>query len=275
MMLARIFSLIGPFRLRAAGIHFLISLVIVITVFVAMLSIWYPSPLFQVVGGMTVLAWIAVVDLTIGPLLTLVVANPKKTRRHLMKDFSVIAVLQLAALAYGLHVMYTGRPVYLIFVQDRMDLVRESEVSDLPKYAALLPQFNTIPKWGVETIGAQIPTDINERNEMLFSAFDGVDYQNAPKYYVPYEKTAAQMQKVAAHVLTLLPLLKNPDNVARINKGVAELNAPINDVAVLSVVFDGNDNSVFLFVRNEPERRIQVYLSERFPNIPKPTATKP
>jgi hypothetical protein len=274
MMLTRILSLIDPFRLRAAGIHFLISLVIVVAVFVAMLSIWYPSPLFQIIGGWKVLVLIAIVDLTIGPCLTLVAANPIKTRRHLMMDLSVIAVLQLAALAYGLHAMYVGRPVYLIFVKDRMDLVRESEVSDLPKYAARLPQYKEFPKWGVETIGAELPTDPKEINEMTFASFDGVDYQNAPRFYVPYEKTAAKMQKVAAPVSALLPLLKNPDDVAQINKAVAELNAPINDVVVLSVVFDGNANSAFLFVKNEPLRRIHVYLTEDFPEIPRPKVSK-
>lgn len=109
---------------------------------------------------------------------------------------------------------------------------------------------------------------------MTFASFEGVDYQNAPKYYVPYEKTADKMKTVAAPVSALLPLLKDPDNVAKINQAVAELKAPINDVVVLSVVFDGNANSAFLFVKNEPQRRTHVYLSENFPNIPKPKVTK-
>ena len=42
---------------------------------------------------------------------SLVIFNPAKTRRHLVMDFTVIGLLQVAALAYGLWTVFVARPV--------------------------------------------------------------------------------------------------------------------------------------------------------------------
>src|SRR6185437_826570 len=115
-------------RFEASAIHFALSRVVAATTFSLIRLVWYPGPLFTAAGGVKLFALIAGVDVTLGPLLTLVVFVPGKW--GLRFDLTVIATLQACALAYGCHVLFASRPVYLIFVKDRFELVRAEEVAD-------------------------------------------------------------------------------------------------------------------------------------------------
>jgi len=79
-----------------------------------------------------------------GPLLTLVVFDRRKPRTALVRDLTIIAVLQLAALAYGLHTVYIARPVALVYEGGRFRLVtandvREEELPNAPQAYRTLP----------------------------------------------------------------------------------------------------------------------------------------
>jgi len=56
-----------------------------------MILVWYPPPLFQLLGGFELLLLIVAVDIALGPLLTLVVF--KSGKKRLKFDLSVIALL--------------------------------------------------------------------------------------------------------------------------------------------------------------------------------------
>ena len=86
-------------RWKAAAIHLSLSALIAATVVTVMLLVWYPPPHFHAMGGEGLLKVLVGVDVTLGPLLTLIIFNPKK--KSLRFDLSVIAALQVAALAYG------------------------------------------------------------------------------------------------------------------------------------------------------------------------------
>src|SRR5262249_31768987 len=86
-------------RWQAAPIHLLISAAIATAVVSSMLLLWYPRPFFAAAGGATLLVLLIGVDVVLGPLLTLVVYDPRK--KTLALDLAIIAALQLAALAYG------------------------------------------------------------------------------------------------------------------------------------------------------------------------------
>ena len=92
-----------------------------------MLLLWYPRPYFHAAGGQTLLLLLIGVDVVVGPLLTLIVFDPRKKR--LKFDLAVIAVLQVAALAYGGydHVRRAAR-VYVAFVGDRFELVAANAI---------------------------------------------------------------------------------------------------------------------------------------------------
>jgi hypothetical protein len=55
------------------------------------------------------------VDLVLGPLLTLVVFNPRKARHLIAFDLSCIGVTQVAALVWGFYAVHSQRPVAVSF----------------------------------------------------------------------------------------------------------------------------------------------------------------
>lgn len=104
-----------PRRLRAAGIHFAISLAIFAVAMYLMLVHWYPGFHFTVDGGWQGTRIMVGVDLVLGPLLTLIIFNPRKARRLIVLDLGCIAAIQLAALAWGFYAIEGQRPVGLNF----------------------------------------------------------------------------------------------------------------------------------------------------------------
>src|SRR5690554_4782220 len=87
------------FRIKCAAVHLLLSLIFAVTLYWLVFYIWYPQPLSVAVGVGSIFLMVLVVDMVLGPLLTFLVS--KKDKASLIFDWSVIAVLQIAALAYG------------------------------------------------------------------------------------------------------------------------------------------------------------------------------
>ena len=182
-------------RWKAAAIHLGICALIALAVFACMALLWYPQPYFEAVGGTKLALTIIGVDVVIGPLITLVVYNPKK--KSLRFDLAVVALLQIGALLYGIHVVYTARPVYVVFNVDRFDVVGANELFP-DDWQALAPdEFKTLPLTGPRLVAADRPSDPKEQERLLFTAvMSGVDLPNFPQYFVPYhDRTAAVIAK--------------------------------------------------------------------------------
>ena len=116
------------YRLRASAIHLAISLSVATLAALVVFGWWYPYPYRELSGGRELFALVVVVDVVLGPLIMLVIFNVAKTRRHLMMDFTVIGLLQVAALAYGLWTVFVARPVHLVFEYHRMAVVSAADV---------------------------------------------------------------------------------------------------------------------------------------------------
>lgn len=164
-------------RYRAASLHFFVSLLVVSAIFGAMLLVWYPPPLLAAVGAGDVLRMVWAVDVTLGPILTLIVFNTAK--KSLVADLTVIAALQAAALAYGVFTLLSARPVYVAALGARFDVVQANHVSeqDLAAAGQKLPWLG--PKW----VGIKEATDAAERERVIFSALAGADYGHMPQYH--------------------------------------------------------------------------------------------
>jgi hypothetical protein len=184
-------------RWKAAAIHLGLSALIAATVVTIMLLVWYPPPYFSAMGGQDLLKILIGVDVTLGPLLTLIIFDPAK--KSLRFDLSVIAALQIAALAYGVFVMFEARPVYTVFAVDRFDVVsaNQLEAEDL---AAGSPEYRELPLTGPRVVGLRPPdqaSNPDEWNKYVFSALGGKDAPQFPKYYVPYVDIADVVLKKA------------------------------------------------------------------------------
>lgn len=114
-------------KLKALATHIAISLLLVGIALALMLLHWFPPPLFSTDGGGAGLKLLLLVDLVLGPLLTFVVFNPQKTRRHIALDLGVIAALQLAAYGAGLWSIHSVRVQAVAFHEGVFHAVAASD----------------------------------------------------------------------------------------------------------------------------------------------------
>src|SRR6185436_16398737 len=144
-------------RLRAGFIHLCLSAAIAALVFVPIYFIWYPDVLYESAGGRDLFLLIVSVDVTLGPLITTVVYVPGKW--GLKFDLVVIGTLQLMALAYGVSVLFESRPVNIVFVKDRFELVRANDYppGELEKVAS--GRHGSLTWTGPRIVAAKLPTD--------------------------------------------------------------------------------------------------------------------
>ena len=97
-------------RLRAAGIHLGLSALVAAMAALLVFALWYPYPYREISGGRSLFLLVITVDVVLGPLLTFAIFDRAKPRRRLRRDLAVVALLQLAGLAYGLWTVNLARP---------------------------------------------------------------------------------------------------------------------------------------------------------------------
>jgi hypothetical protein len=105
----------GMMRIKAMLSHVFLSLIIFSVIISALVFVWYPTPYFSVSGGWQGIKIAAAIDLVLGPLLTLIAYDTKKSRQKLLGDLTVIVILQFSALAWGINTIYQQRPVAVVF----------------------------------------------------------------------------------------------------------------------------------------------------------------
>lgn len=242
-------------RYRAAAIHLGISATIATLVFMAIYFLWYPGALFDGAGGRDLLLLVLAVDVTVGPLLTLLIFVPGK--KGLVFDLWVIGLLQASFLAYGVWSVAESRPVYLAFVKDRFELARASQIPDSVLDEARMSRVLDLPWTGPRVVGVSFPTDPDEKFKIMVSGMGGVDIQCYPQYHVPYESVR---KDVVAHAQPLAKLV-------RFNKGLstaalaASLGRAENDITFLplragkvdlAVLVDAKDGSILKIAALKP-----------------------
>jgi len=188
-------------RWQASGTHLLISLTIAAAVVTLMLSLWYPQPLFEAAGGNDLLFILVGVDVVLGPLLTLIVF--KSGKRGMKFDLALIGLVQIAALAYGVTVVFLARPAFIVFVKDRFEMVSVVELGPAELAAAKYPEFRAPPWSGPLLVAADMPVDPGERKKLIELAMGGFDLQHYPRYYVPYAERTKEVLAQADTVARL------------------------------------------------------------------------
>lgn len=152
-------------RLKAFLYHLLGSTIIAFFVIGLVFFVWYPSPLHSATGVTAIFLLLLIVDVVLGPLLTLLVFKPGK--KSLAFDLSVIILLQLSALTYGLYTVAEGRPAWLVFSVDRFELVRVNEI-DNRNLANALPEYQK-PAWS-DRSGWQLSRLFIQKQIIIYSS---------------------------------------------------------------------------------------------------------
>lgn len=182
-------------RWQASGLHLLISAGVAVAALAGMLLVWYPWPLFEAAGGNELVMILTAVDIVIGPLLTLAVF--KSGKWGLKFDLTVIAILQVCALAYGGYVVYLARPAYIVFVKDRFEVAAAADIAPESLAEARDPRYRSLPVFGPELVAADFPEDPKERRKLIDLALAGLDLHNFPKFFHPYESRTRQVLEKA------------------------------------------------------------------------------
>ncbi len=178
-------------RLAAAAVHLLLSGLIAACVAVVTLRFWYPGDIGAIAGGRQLFLLILGVDVVMGPLLTLVVFDRRKPRKELVRDLAVIAVLQLGALAYGLHTLYLARPVALVYEPGRFRVVSANDVR-IEELAEARPEYRQLSLTGPLILGARGSKSNEERLKSFDLALKGYDLGQRPSLWQPYAESRAE-----------------------------------------------------------------------------------
>lgn len=223
-------------KLIAFLVHLLTTLAIAGCAAALVFLVWYPGPFQDMSGGFKFFLLITICDIVLGPLLSFVVYNSRKTRRALIFDYTIVGIVQIAAIAYGLYAIQAARPVYVAFVKDRLEVVAAGQIDKADLAEGQAP-FHTLPKWGPELIGTQLPTGEKEHNEVVFAAVSGKDLQVLPKYYVPYESVIEEVKRTAQPVEVLEK--RHPDTKPVLAEAIADLDVDAARVLWLPVQTKG------------------------------------
>jgi hypothetical protein len=219
---------------KAMGWHFVGSLLVAFIVAAMVFGVWFPYPYRQLAGGTELFFIVMGVDIVCGPLLTLVLFNPAKPKRELLLDLSLVVVLQLAALAYGIWTVHQARPLYLVHEVDRFKVIALADVdtAELPKLPeALQPQLFK----GPQTVGLREASKEEREKVMFESVQGGRDYGERPGFYVAYD--AAQAAKTYAKAKPLENFAKkHPSKQAEIDKLQAQAGADAKQLRYLPII---------------------------------------
>lgn len=225
-------------KLKAFFIHLVISLIVVLSTYVVIHLLWYPTPLFKAADAGKILGMILIVDLILGPLLTLVVY--KKHKKTLKMDLTIIALIQLSALSYGLYSVYEARPVWIAYVVDRFELVRANDILEEDE------QTHHFPKLGPEYIYVDLTgLDANEKlDSILDETTYGISPVQRPKFYNNFELAKPLIIEKSQN-LTLLNDYNNPIVVREILKKYPQADSflPLKANAIdMTTLVDKKDN---------------------------------
>jgi hypothetical protein len=237
-----------PFRLKAFGLHLLASAGALTLVVGGLYFGWYGWPGWYLSGVLHVVGIVVLVDLVVGPTLTLIVSNPAKPRRELARDIAIIVTVQLAALVYGTATLWSGRPLYYTFSVNCLELVQASDIDNaeralaLRQNPALAPRWHSRPRW----VWAPLPDDASEAMRIMTGATlgSGRDIIDMPRYFKPWEQGLPKLRDQLRRLEDMKYLSKPQQQTLRAR--LAERSLPVNERNMM-VMWGGSQRLLVVF----------------------------
>jgi len=153
-------------KLLAFGIHFIATALLAALAAALIFLVWYPHPFELMVRGLELFELVVICDLALGPLLSFVVFNRNKTRLALAIDYTVIAIVQISGLVYGVYTVAESRPVYVAFSVDRYEVVAARELKPEEIAEAKDPRFRHVSLTGPRYVAVSMPEAAREQSLM-------------------------------------------------------------------------------------------------------------
>lgn len=225
-------------RSRAFLIQIVASAVALGAVFAVVRWAWYPGPLFALEGGRDGVLLVALVNLVLGPALTLLLFKPGK--RGLWLDMTVVVLLQLGALGYGVWVLHDTRPVLLVHADDHFAPLTRATLTEWDPAGAVLDRWERL---SLQRVQVDLPDDpeayatilreSRSRPGELFALFDR---------YEPLE--SAWQQALLDAVRIELYVARKTEWRQRLDALLADLGRPLETLAFFPYI--GRQTRAFL-----------------------------
>ncbi len=228
-------------KLRAFLLHLAASIAVIALLFGIILYVWYPGPAFRMVGAIDPLIVLVGVDVVLGPSMTLLLYRAGKP--GLKFDMSVIFAIQLIALAYGAHTLYSQRPHYLVFAIDRFNVIVAAEIDAREIRRPGLRQR----RLGVLTQAyARMPTDPDEKARFIESViFDKQpDLHARPEFWEPISDGADAIRAAALPIEDFVPV--DEEQARRVGRARARHSASHERIGIVPVFLAKRDMAVMI-----------------------------
>jgi len=186
-----------PSKGVAFAIHLTLSLLIFSTLVFMMAFYWFPGELFFIDGGWQGLKLVAMVDLVLGPALTLLLYKPGKPK--LVLDMSLIAAFQIAALGYGFFATHQQRTVAIVFSEQGFStLSAQANKEADQELLALNAQPKPLPAVSLLKLPLLLTPEPENYGEHLAEIFNGYPGPNERSdQFVPLAANHKSMRKAA------------------------------------------------------------------------------
>ena len=230
------------FALKLAGAHLSVSLLVAALMAWVVFKLWYPYPYDQMIGGLDLYWMVVGIDVICGPLLMAVLASPKKSRRAMWTDFTLIFTIQLTALLYGLHTVSLARPVAVMFEKDRFVVVTAAQIAEQEADAPL--------SWsGTQRVYLPEPKTDEEKNRDIDLMMKGIEASSLPSRWQPDNPVVRT--KITAVIQPVSLLNKTyPQQQEMIAKAVGQTGLPAEQLGFLPFTNDRNRDWVVLLNHN-------------------------
>ncbi len=223
----------GGRRVRAAGLHFVISASIAAGAAALIFTLWYPPPFGRMAGGFSLFMLLMSVDAALGPVLTAVAAAPKKPPAELRRDIAMIVAVQAVAFIYGIYAISLARPVHLAFEGDHFRVISAANVD-----MALLPEapvsLRQLPWTGPTTIAAAKPLGATEQLKSIELALAGFDISMIPRNWRSYGTQSGAAWNVGRPLAEVVN--RYPDTARSVEALVGSSGHVIEDLRFLPII---------------------------------------
>lgn len=191
-------------RWKAACLHLCLSFLVIGSVVALVFHFWFPFAMHRIAGLDRLFTTMLVIDLIAGPMLTSVIYRSGKP--GLRRDLTVIGLIQVGFLVYGLHTTWASRPVLLVGAIDRLTLIFATEIQPADLAQGHLPETRNLSWTGPRLVATLPPENPKEREQQMLAALaGGTDIDRLPKYYVTYAQAAADLLRHAAPLDARVP----------------------------------------------------------------------
>jgi len=236
------FRFAAVYALRHVAISALVAAMSAVVVF----GLWYPMPYRQMLGVTGIYLLVLAVDVVCGPLLTLIVASPKKSLRERMLDFGLIGLVQILALAYGMHSVWVARPAVLGFEVDRLVVVTANEIDgdSLPK----APKgFQALPAWGVLEVATRRAASNADFFQNVELGLAGISPAMRPNLWVPMSEQAHEMAQRTKPLAELIA--RRPEAAGLLREAAKKTGHDMDKLTYLPLTSSKDKDWVALFDR--------------------------